>query len=58
MKKTISNSPQFSVVTRSRENYTCYSLYINGRWENDYHSLAELQRAFLEIVTGVYIYAD
>lgn len=58
MKKTVKQTKQMSVVTRSRDNYTCYSLYINGKWENDYHSLDGLQRAFLEIVTGVYIYAD
>lgn len=58
MNKTIKNTPQISVVTRSRGSYTCYSLYLNGKWENDYSTLDTLQRAFLEIVTGVYIYAD
>ena len=58
MKKTVKQTKQMSIVTRSRDNYTCYSLYLNGKWENDYHSLEELQRAFLEIVTGVYVYAD
>lgn len=58
MEKSIKHTPQISIVTRSRTNYSCYALYINGQWENDYHSLDELQRAFLEIVTGVYVYAD
>lgn len=58
MKKTVKQTKQISVVTRSRDNYTCYSLYLNGKWENDYHSLDGLQCAFLELVTGVYIYAD
>ncbi|MBO7734452.1 MAG: hypothetical protein J6S67_17940 [Methanobrevibacter sp.] len=58
MKKTIISTPIMSIVTHSRDNYNCYSLYLNGKWENDYHSLEELQRAFLEIVTGVYVYAD
>lgn len=58
MKKTVKQTKQISVVTRSRGNYICYSLYIDGKWENDYYSLDGLQRAFLEIVTGVYIYAS
>lgn len=58
MKKIIKTTPVMSIITHSRNNYTCYSLYLNGKWENDYHSLEELQRAFLEIVTGVYVYAD
>ena len=58
MKKTIITTPQISIVTRSRGTYDCYSLYINGKWENDYHTLGELQQAFLAIVTGVYVYAD
>ena len=58
MKKTITSTPQISVITRSRGNYDCYSLYINGKWENDYHSLDELQQAFLALVIGVFVYAN
>lgn len=58
MKKTIQSTPQMSVVTKTRGHYYCYSLYINGKWENDYHSLDELQQAFLALVVGVYVYAD
>lgn len=53
MKKKVSQTAQFSVITYDSPSGDLYDLYINGSFYNSYTSLGELTAAIQSLIMGV-----